>query len=102
MSSTWYRLGGVNSENRMPVAMRHALGNKPWFGCTATLDESTLNKVCDFAAFKVTTEAKRFSIDHPDVAIIRAVMSRSDKSSLKHLRFIVADAAKRRDGSRVI
>ena len=81
--------------------MRHALGSKPWFGCTATLDDPTFRKVCDFAAFKETTEIKRFSIDRPDVAITRALVRRLDKTSFKLLHFVVADAARHRDGSRL-
>jgi hypothetical protein len=73
----------------------------PWFGCTATLDDSTFGKTCEFAAFKETTELKRFEIDRPDIAIIRAAVRRSDKMSCKPLHFVVADAAKRRDRSRL-
>jgi hypothetical protein len=82
--------------------MRHTLGNKPWFGCTAALDSQTFRTVCDLAAFRQTTEIKRFEINRPEVAITRAVVKRSDKTSFKLLHFVVVDAAKRRDGSRLV
>jgi superfamily II DNA or RNA helicase len=97
--STWGR--EFRKSYALLQGMRHVLGSKPWFGCTATLDDPTLRKVCDFAAFKETTEIKRFPIDRPDVAIVRAVVKRLDKTSFKLLHFVVADAARRRDGSRL-
>ena len=73
-------------------AMRHTLGRKPWFGCTATLDDPTFYKMCEHAAFRETTTIKRTSIDLPDVAFIRSSVRRLGKSSLKPLHFVFADA----------
>jgi superfamily II DNA helicase RecQ len=79
--------------------IRHILGNKPWFGYTATLDQPTFTRVCDYAAFRSTTKVMRLSTDRPNIAIVRARLKRHDKKSYKMLHFVVAEASKRSDGS---
>ena len=32
--------------------IRHALGKKPWFGCTATLNEYTFERICANGGFR--------------------------------------------------
>jgi hypothetical protein len=82
-------------------AIRHILGSKPWFGCTTTLDQPTFTRVCDYAAFRPTTKVMRLSTDRPEIAIIRARLKRHDKKSYKVLHFVVAEASKRPDESRL-
>lgn len=81
--------------------MRYALGTKPWFGWTATLDNDTFQNLCQYAGSSKRTVIKRFSINRPEIAIIRAIVKGTEKPSLKHLRFVVADAARRHDGFRM-
>jgi hypothetical protein len=83
------------------AAIRHTLGNKPWFGCTATLDDDTWHKVCLFTGLKEKTHIIHTPIDRPDVALIRNVVNKAEKNSFNPLQFVVADASRRRDGSRL-
>jgi len=86
----------------MLEVIRHTLGHKPWFGCTATLDNSIWQKGCLSTDMKESTYAIKTPIDRPEVALIRHVVKKADKNSFKPLHFVVADASRRQDGTRLV
>jgi superfamily II DNA helicase RecQ len=62
----------------MLEVIRHTLGNKPWFGCTATLDSNIWQKVCFSTGMKESTHTIQTPIDRPEVALIRNVVKKAD------------------------
>lgn len=85
----------------MLETIRHTLGHKSWFGCTATLDNKIWQKVWISTGMKESTHTIQTPIDRPEVALIRNVIKKADKNSFKPLQFVVADASRRRDGTRL-
>ena len=81
----------------MLEVIRHTSCHKPWFGCTATLDNNIWQKVCLSTGMK----GAHTPIDRPEVALIRHVVKKADENSFKPLHFVVADASRRQDGTRL-
>ncbi|OCK88050.1 P-loop containing nucleoside triphosphate hydrolase protein, partial [Cenococcum geophilum 1.58] len=59
--------------------VRSLLGRKPWFACTATLDDTTFKIVQELAGFRNNINIVRTSIDRPDLSIIREYIKRGNK-----------------------
>jgi len=68
----------------MLEVIRHTLGHKPWFGCTATLDNSIWQKGCLSTDMKESTYTIKTPIDRPEVALIRHVVRKADKIHSSH------------------
>jgi superfamily II DNA helicase RecQ len=94
-------MGQFRKSYALLETIHHTLGHKPWFGCTATLDEETWRRVRLFAGFRECTYIIRTPIDRPDVAMIHNVVRKDDKNSFKPIQFVVADASRLRDGTRL-
>jgi superfamily II DNA helicase RecQ len=76
------------------------MGNKLWFGYIATLDNNIWQKVCFSTGMKESTHTIKTPIDRPE-ALIRNVVKKADKNSFKPLQFVVADASRWQDGTRL-
>ena len=85
----------------MLEVIRHTLGHKPWFGCTATLDNNIWQKGCLSTGMKESTYTIKTPIDRPEVALIRHVVKKADKNSFKPLHSVVADAWRWQDGTQL-
>ena len=84
-------------------SVRQVIGDKPWFGCSATLDSKTLEKLQDLHAFKDNFHIIRTSIDRPEIAIVRKIIPKQKKTSYNCLYFLVNDATahfRQDDGTR--
>jgi superfamily II DNA helicase RecQ len=75
---------------RLLDSVRYWVGDKVWFGCTATLDTDAQRRICDFAGFKEDTRIIRTSIDRPDIAFIREVVKKNEKLSFRPLYFVIS------------
>ena len=71
-------------------SVRYWVGEKVWFGCTATLDTDAQRRICDFAGFKEDTQIVRTLIDRPDIAFIREVVKKNEKLSFRPLYFVIS------------
>lgn len=71
---------------------RMLLGKKPWFACTATLDEATFGTVQELAGFRSDVRVIRTSIDRPELSIIREHIQKGDEKTFKGLYFVIDGA----------
>jgi hypothetical protein len=69
--------------------VRSLLGRRPWFACTATLNNITFKIVQELAGFRNNINIVRTSINRPDLSIIREYVKRGNKKSFKGLYFVI-------------
>jgi len=73
-------------------SIRQVIGDRPWFGCSATLDTETLEKLQEIRAFKDNFYIIRTSIDRPEIAIVRKIIPKNKKTSYNCLYFLIDGA----------
>jgi superfamily II DNA helicase RecQ len=73
-------------------SIRQVIGDRPWFGCSATLDQETLEKLQELRVFKDDFHIIRTSIDRSEIAIVRKTIPRNKKASYNCLYFLIDDA----------
>ena len=73
-------------------SIRQVIGDKPWFGCSATLDQETLHELHDLRVFKDDFHIIRTSIDRGEIAIVRKTIPRNKKASYNCLYFLIDGA----------
>ena len=81
--------GSFRSSYTQLWKVRSLLGRRPWFACTATLDDTTFKIVKELAGFRNNINIVRTSINRPDLLIIREYIKRGSKKSFKSLYFII-------------
>ena len=86
--------GSFRSSYTQLWKVRSLLGRRPWFACTATLDDTTFKIVQELAGFRNNINIVRTSIDRPDLSIIREYVKRGNKKSFKSLYFVIDRAYK--------
>ena len=77
--------------------LRNVLGQRPWFGCTATLDKRTFKALCYSSGFSPDVQTIRTTINRPEIGIIRKELPRGTKSSYRLLYFLIDDAAESKE-----
>jgi superfamily II DNA helicase RecQ len=73
--------------------LRDVLGEKPWFGCTATLDQPTFKALCYSSGFSRDVRIMRTTVNRPEIAIVRKEIPQRTKSSHRMLYFLVDNLA---------
>jgi superfamily II DNA helicase RecQ len=73
-------------------SIRQVIGDRPWFGCSATLDEKTLEELRELRVFKNDFHIIRTSIDRTEIAIVRKLIPRNKKTSYNSLYFLIDGA----------
>ena len=86
--------GSFRSSYTQLWKVRSLLGRRPWFACTATLDDITFKIVQELAGFRDNVNLVRTSINRPDLSIIREYVKRGSKKSFKSLYFVIDHAYK--------
>jgi superfamily II DNA helicase RecQ len=62
---------GIRPQYAQLSLLRRRLGKEiPWFGCSATLDQTTLNTVRNMTGFQTSCEFFRSSVDRPEIKLI--------------------------------
>ena len=73
---------------------RNRIGQKPWFGCTATFDPGCFDELCRYIGFKKSVRVIRTGIDRPEIAYIRKVIRKNQKMQFRYLYFVIENAVK--------
>lgn len=80
--------------------LRDVVGEKPWFGCTATLDKSTFKALCYSSGFSRDVRIMRTTVNRPEISIIRKELPRRTKSSYRMLYFLLDNSAEFEEADR--
>jgi superfamily II DNA helicase RecQ len=72
---------GIRPQYAQLTLLRRRLGKEiPWFGCSATLDQTTLNTVRKMTDFQASCDFFRSSVDRPEIKlIVEAIQPRTIK-----------------------
>ena len=72
--------------------LRQSLGDRPWFGCSATLDRETLASMEELRIFKHDAHTLRTSVDRPEISYVRKIIPKRKKWRFHPLYFLLDGA----------
>jgi hypothetical protein len=73
-------------------SLRRRLGDVTWFGCSATLDQRTLDIARKMAGFQASCEFFRSSVDRPEIKLIVEILQPRTTKRFTSLFFVLLAA----------
>jgi superfamily II DNA helicase RecQ len=83
---------GISPQYAQLSLLRRRLGATPWFGCSATLDQATLNIARKMTGFTKNCEFFRTSVDRPEIKLIVESIEPRTTKKFTSLFFVLQDA----------
>lgn len=84
---------GIRPQYAQLSLLRRRLGKEiPWFGCSATLDQTTLDTVRKMTGFEASCEFFRSSVDRPEIKLIVETIPPRTIKRFTSLFFVLLDA----------
>ncbi|KAH7109135.1 ATP-dependent DNA helicase [Dactylonectria macrodidyma] len=77
---------------QLSLLRRRLGGGVPWFGCSATLDRTTLDTATKMTGFQASCEFFRSSVDRPEIKLIVEMIQPRKTKRFTSLFFILHDA----------
>jgi hypothetical protein len=77
---------------QLSLLRRRLGGDVPWFGCSATLDQKTLDIARNMTGFQASCEFFRSSVDRPEIKLIVEMIQPRTTKRFTSLFFILLDA----------
>ncbi|KAH7112789.1 ATP-dependent DNA helicase [Dactylonectria estremocensis] len=77
---------------QLSLLRRRLGGGVPWFGCSATLDRTTLETARKMAGFQASCEFFRSSVDRPEIKLIVETIQPRTTKRFTSLFFVLQDA----------